>query len=462
MSVVVVGAGLVGCLSSLAFAQKGYKVKLYEGREDIRVAKRQNNGKSVLLRSINLALSARGINALEYVDKEMADRVMSETIPMYGRMVHDLEGNQSSQNYGLYGESINSIDRGKLNETMLDEAEKHPNVEIFFGHKLADGDFEGPSLKFQKEKDEEEFHVLNAEDIITVIGADGSYSKIRQLMQRSILMDYKQEYIDHLYLELRIPPGGENGEFLLDPNHLHIWPRHSYMLIALANQDGSFTSTLFAPKSIFDTLISGEKMIGFFEENFPDALELIGRDALLQFYYNNPRASLISITCNPYNVQGKGVLLGDAAHSMVPFYGQGLNCGFEDVYTLMELLEKHEFNMDRAFDDYTVNRHNDLVAIIDLAMENYEEMRHKVTSTTYLIRKHLDEWLSRTFKDGWLSLYTMVSFRPDISYSQAVRKEAWQQSIIQTILTNTVNLTLGSGLLWASLWFMKKYNTSKP
>lgn len=451
MSIVVVGAGLVGCLSALGFAEKGYKVRVFEAREDIRVVKSPD-----ALRSINLALSARGIKALEYVDKEMADRLMDETIPMYGRMVHDTQGNQSSQNYGLYGESINSIDRGKLNEQILSEAENHPNVEVVFGHKLVEADLSQPSVTFRPSNGGDDLK-LGPKEVISVIGADGAYSKVRQFIQRHVRMDYKQEYIDHLYLELKIPPG-PNGRFLLDPNHLHIWPRHSYMLIALANKDGSFTSTLFAPDSVFESLLSGEKMVQFFEQNFSDALELIGRDALLECYYNNPRASLISITCNPYNLEGKGIILGDAAHCMVPFYGQGLNCGFEDVHVLMEMLEKHEFNLELAYNDYTASRHVDLVAIIDLAMQNYEEMRHKVTSTTYLIRKHVDEWLSRTFKDGWLSLYTMVSFRPDIPYSKAVRKEAWQQSIIQTIVTNTLNLTLGSGLIWVSLYAMKKFN----
>lgn len=440
--IAIIGAGLVGCLAALAFAKKGYNVQLYEGRADLRLPEEQTK---TSLRSINLAVSARGILALKSVDPEMAERVLKDLIPMSGRMVHDLDGKQTSQKYGLYGESINSINRALLNRALLDELDA-AGVAAHFNHKLQRADLRDgrPSLLF-KQLAEEGKEVRREVDV--VVGADGSFSTMRNQIQRVVKMNFSQEYIDHYYLELKID-AGPNNTFALDPNHLHIWPRHEFMLIALANGDKTFTSTLFAPQSIFDQLDSWQQFMDFFTKQFPDAFTLIGEKSLKESFQNNPRGTLVSVKCSPYHAGGKAIIIGDAAHSMVPFYGQGMNCGFEDVRKLMECLETTDFDFEKGFNLYSATRHKDLLSIVDLSMNNYIEMRHSVTSSLYLLRKAVDGVLSRTLGDAWLPLYTMVSFRPDIPYSRAVEKEALQKTIINYGLTTVGLLSLGGILLF--------------
>lgn len=378
------------------------------------------------MRSINLAVSDRGINALQYVDENLAEVVLSKVIPMTGRMIHDLEGNLQSQNYGLNGvEAINSIDRSFLNELLLNEVEKS-GITLQFNHKLEKFDLkQRPKLIFQNNK---EFFA----DFI--VGADGSFSKVRQNLQKFTRMDYVQEYIDCAYLELSIPTGPESNKFLLDKNHLHIWPRDKFMLIALPNLDGSFTSTFFAPWDIIETLDNDEAVLQFFNKYFKDSIELIGEERLLYAFKNHPRGKLLSLNCNPYHFEDKAIIIGDAAHSMVPFYGQGMNCGFEDVFVLLQLLEA-EATTGEAFAKYSSTRHKDLSAIIELAKENYKEMSHKVNSKLFLIKKQIDFLLTRILKDKWLPLYTMISFRSDISYSQAVKTHQRQDKVLRDIQT---------------------------
>lgn len=443
--IVVIGAGLVGCLAALGFAKKGYKVQLYEGRPDLRLPEEQAK---TSLRSINLAVSARGILAMKSIDNDMAERVLRDLIPMSGRMIHDLDGSQTSQKYGLYGESINSINRALLNRSLLDELD-NVGVQTFFNHKLIRADLKGegrPRLLFKTLEGE---NIKKEVDV--VIGADGSYSSMRNQLQRAIQMDFSQQYIDHYYLELKIGATKDNL-FALDPNHLHIWPRHDFMLIALANGDKTFTSTLFAPRAIFDELDeSWEKFKEFFTRQFPDATSLIGLESLKSSFENNPRGSLVSVKCNPYNAGGKAIIIGDAAHSMVPFYGQGMNCGFEDVRKLLECLNECNFDFENGFNLYSSTRHQDLVSIVELSMRNYVEMRHSVTSSLYLLRKSVDSLLSRLMGDTWLPLYTMVSFRPDIPYSRAVRQEQRQKKLINYGLT-----TLGLLVVVGSTLYQKK------
>jgi kynurenine 3-monooxygenase len=440
--IAVIGAGLVGCLAAIGFAKKGYKVALYEGRPDLRLPEEQAKSS---LRSINLAVSARGILALKSVDREMADRVLSDLIPMSGRMIHGLDGSQKSQNYGLYGESINSINRALLNRSLLDELDK-VGVQTFFDYKLVRADLRRnvrPSLLFRTAEGEE-----IRKEVDVVIGADGSFSTVRNQIQRVVQMNFSQQYIDHYYLELKIG-AGPNNTFALDPNHLHIWPRHEFMLIALANGDKTFTSTLFAPRAIFDKLDqSWDKFKDFFGEQFPDAVKLIGLESLKNSFENNPRGSLVSVKCSPYNAGGRAILIGDSAHSMVPFYGQGMNCGFEDVRTLLECLDATKFDFEKGFDLYSKTRHKDLLSIVDLSMRNYIEMRHSVTSSLYLLRKAVDGLLSRTLGDAWLPLYTMVSFRPDIPYSRAIEQEERQKNIINYGLISLGAITVVGSILF--------------
>ncbi|KAF8758419.1 Kynurenine 3-monooxygenase [Rhizoctonia solani] len=401
------------------------------------------------LRSINLAISSRGISALCVVDPAIAERFMKNVIPMHGRMIHDNLGQCHSQLYDRDGQAINSIDRGLLNIGLLDELSSYQNIRLHFRTKLSTVDFNSRIATFSAGKNP--FDV----QFDLCIGADGSYSNVRRQMMRVVRMDYQQEYLPHDYIELSIPPGrGTNGKptFLLDPNHLHIWPRHSFMLIALPNKDRSFTCTLFAPTKDLDTLDTTDKFVAWFEVHFRDALAHIGRDRLVASFERNPRNSLICVKCfkqaNPYHYKDRAIIIGDAAHAMTPFYGQGLNCGLEDVRVLMNTLLSFG-----ALAYYSEHRHQDLVAICDLAMGNYVEMRHSVTTPIYRLRKWIDGVLAgftpsvpwqglipalaqTTFPvgaaRGWISLYTMVTFRPDISYATAQRKAREQAEMIRS------------------------------
>ncbi|CAE7221146.1 unnamed protein product [Rhizoctonia solani] len=460
--VVIVGAGPVGCLSALSFAKQGWEVEVFEGRPDMREPEAKAN---LSLRSINLAISSRGISALCVVDPAIADRFMQNVIPMHGRMIHDNLGRCQSQLYDRNGQCINSIDRGLLNIGLLDEVSNYSNIRLHFRTKLTTIDFDSRVATFAT--GEKLVHV----DFDLCVGADGSYSNVRRQMMRVVRMDYQQEYLPHDYIELSIPPGrGVTGEpaFLLDPNHLHIWPRHSFMLIALPNKDRSFTCTLFAPTKDLDQLDTTDKFVAWFDVHFRDALEHIGRDRLVASFERNPRNSLICVKANPYHYKDRAIIIGDAAHAMTPFYGQGLNCGLEDVRVLMNTLlsfgvsstvsateaPSEDKQLSQALAYYSEHRHQDLVAICDLAMGNYVEMRHSVTTPIYRLRKWIDGMLASfapalpwqslipilsqtTFPvdaaKGWISLYTMVTFRPDISYATAQRKAREQAKLITQV-----------------------------
>ncbi|CUM62640.1 uncharacterized protein PRCAT00000194001 [Priceomyces carsonii] len=436
----IVGAGLVGCLTALAFASKGYSVTLFELRPDPKTEKESKG-----LRSINLAVSSRGIRALEYVDKAMAKRVLENIIPMYGRMIHDKRGRQESQKYGLFGESINSIDRSFLNDSLLDEL-KNANVEVNFNHKLIrlQNLSNKPSMIFinLELSDDEKMKTFEFD---YVIGTDGAHSQFRYQLQKSMRMNYSQEYIDMQYLELYIPPNKDTqskNKFSIDPNHLHIWPRHEFMLIALPNKDGSFTSTFFSPWAVIESFKSSDEFVLFFCEQFPDATELIGEQNLKRAFENHPRGSLMQVSAFPYhNPSGRAMILGDAAHLMVPFYGQGMNCGFEDVRILMELLEMNGGDISESFKQYSSVRREDLRAICKLAMDNYYEMSTKVTSSRYLIRKGIDYYLGKYARNTflqWIPLYSMISFRDDISYSEAIAIEKRQENILNLFRNGTL------------------------
>lgn len=459
--VIVVGAGLVGCLAGLALHKRGYEVTVYDYRFDPRDKSTQDKN----LRSINLAISARGIESLRYVDEEIAKKVLENVIPMKGRMIHNLQGEQESQIYGLFGECINSIDRAVLNEYLLDELNRY-NIDVKFGYKLVRTRFgdKRQTCIFSRTGQE---GVTETSECDFVVGCDGAFSSTRYQMQRAMRMDYSQEYIDCCYIELYIPGTKKfneqfNGNFAIAPDHLHIWPRHNYMLIALANGDGSFTSTFFGPWSLVESLReSKDRTRKFLLENFPDAMELMGIDEAVHKFINYPKGALMCVECNPYHVDdGKAIILGDAAHSMVPFYGQGMNCGFEDVRVLMELLDQSKGDRSAAFRRYSETRHKDLVAIIELAKNNYKEMSHDVTSTLFLIRKQLDGLLGRVLKNKWLPLYTMVSFRADVPYSRAVEISNRQKVILNQLLgavvaTGTLLTTSGASRIgtWIKRWF---------
>ncbi|KAI0950545.1 hypothetical protein AcV7_010451 [Taiwanofungus camphoratus] len=290
---VVVGAGPVGCLSAISLAKMGWTVEIYEGRPDMRLPSSQAAAQQ---RSINLAMSARGIAAIEAIEPSAADRFLKAVIPMHGRMIHDVKGNQESQLYDKDGQCINSIGRAFMNEDLLTEALAITNIRVFFKYKVLSIDFNTRVMTVRNMDTEQNAQV----SFDFCVGSDGSYSVVRRQLMRVVRMDYQQEYIPHEYLELKMPAGppmviGGDPTFLLDPNHLHIWPRHTFMLIALPNKDKTFTCTLFAPTVEFDRLNAPEVIIDWFRAYFPDALPLIGEKALLADFERNPRSSLMSI-----------------------------------------------------------------------------------------------------------------------------------------------------------------------
>ncbi|KAI5968425.1 BNA4 [Candida theae] len=446
-SIGIVGAGLVGCLAALAFTRKGYDVNLFDLRPNPSSIDRSRRN----LRSINLAVSNRGLRAVEYVDEALSRKILEHVIPMQGRMVHDKTGlKQESQLYGLHGECINSIDRSYLNDLLLEELAES-GVKVYFEHKLVKlGNVDtAPTMEFAKK----DGNVTFGFDYI--IGADGAHSHFRHQMQKGMRMDFSQKYIDMQYMELYIPPDPEK-KFAIDANHLHIWPRHDFMLIALANEDGSFTSTFFSPWHVIESITSSSEFTQFFKTNFPDAYNLIGEEALVSAFDNNPRGSLMQISAYPYNSpHGKAIIIGDAAHSMVPFYGQGMNCGFEDVRILMELIEANEGNIEKAFLAYSPQRKDDLDAICKLALDNYYEMSSKVTNIWYLVKKKLDYTLGSWFENRWLPLYTMISFRDDIPYSKAVTIEAKQSRILNNLQIGLVGSILVYGAVQGARLYEK-------
>ncbi|KAJ1970506.1 kynurenine 3-monooxygenase, mitochondrial precursor [Dimargaris xerosporica] len=394
-------------------------------------------------RSINLAISDRGIAALKQVGLALAEEVLQAAIPMYGRMIHDPRGRQSSQAYGVFGQYINSFERKRLNISLLDAAESFANVTMHFGYTLRACDLDQGTAKFEIRATGYEYAVT----VDLIVGADGAYSTCRRQLMRRTRMNYSQTYITHDYCELTIP-ARQNGrgeqEYAMDPNHLHIWPRHTFMMIALPNKDRTFTCTLFMPKEQFEAIATPEKLLTFYQTHFPDAIALIGRDQLIRDFFANPRGALMSVKCTPYHYQDKMVILGDAAHSMVPFYGQGMNCGFEDIQVLFRILDEHQVTvtmsplsqakaadphwrsqMQQALDCYTQTRHRDAVAICDLAMYNYIEMRSSVVSWQYLFRKKLEDGLHKLFPSLIIPLYTMVSFT-QIPYHEAIERHERQ------------------------------------
>lgn len=420
-TITVVGGGLAGSLMAVYFAKKGYQVNLFERRPDMRKAD-ISAGKS-----INLALSTRGLRALEKVG--LKDAILSEAIPMHGRTMHDEVGNLSYQPYGTEGQYINSVSRGGLNVQLLKLADENPDVHLFFNHKCVDIDFKTGETTFVNEHGEK---VVQKADY--VVGADGAFSRVRLRMMKSGRLDYSQDYLDHGYKELTIPATAD-GQFALEPNALHIWPRGEYMMIALPNPDKSFTCTLFYPFSgpvSFDTLKTKEDVEGFFNKHFADAVPLM--PTLVEDFFENPTGSLVTVRCYPW-VKGKAALLGDACHAVVPFYGQGMNCAFEDCVILDECIDQANGDLDIAFQAYQKSRKVNADAIADLAIQNFIEMRDLVGDEAFLHYKQVEHTLCELHPDLFQSQYEMVTFS-NIPYSVAKTKGAQNTRVVKHIIAN--------------------------
>lgn len=412
----IVGAGLVGSLLATLLAKKGFSVQVFEKRADPR-KNTQHAG-----RSINLALSHRGIQALKKAD--VFSKIAPLLIPMSGRKMHDEQGNLTYQPYGKEGQHINSVSRNELNKTLINAAESH-GVAFFFEHTCEHIDLQSNELNFQHGNET----VPASADFI--FGTDGAFSVVRSAMQRLDRFNFSQHYIEHGYKELHMPP--KNGDFAMEPNYLHIWPRGKFMLIALPNPDKTFTCTLFLSfegATSFASLQTDAAITGFFEQHFPDILPHFP-DLVSQFK-QNPTSSLVTVRCSPW-VHRHALILGDAAHAIVPFYGQGMNAGFEDCRLLMEMAEEHEFDWSKILPLFANNRKKDADAIADLALKNFVEMRDWVGDETFLIRKQIEAKLHEAFPSQWVPQYTMVTFT-DTPYSEAWEKGKNQDRVMNEVL----------------------------
>lgn len=421
-NVIIIGAGLVGSLLSIYLVRRGYRVSIYERRPDLRTHD-ISAGKS-----INLALSDRGIRALEEVG--IMDEIRQIAIPMHGRQLHNSDGSEGFQPYGKEGQFINSVSRGELNKKLLDLAES-AGVDIHFSWKCRKVIFEKRHLVLSNQVMAEEMVVPY--DLL--FASDGAFSAGRLSHQLGLdRFQYQQYYIDFGYKELYIPPA-ENGGFRMDKNALHIWPRGNYMLIALPNTDGSFTCTLFFPfegDPSFTSLRTPEQVREFFTTTFTDAAALM--PTLEEDFFNNPTSSLVTVKCNPWIRGDHFALIGDAAHAIVPFFGQGMNCGFEDCSVLNQLITQYEEDWSRILPAYQESRKPDADAIADLALNNFIEMRDKVTDPKFQLQKKIEAAFSLKYPNKWIPAYAQVTFSPHIRYHVALENGNRQQRIMDQIM----------------------------
>lgn len=421
--ITIVGAGLVGSLASIYLAKRGYKVSIYERRSDMRKVS-MSAGKS-----INLALSDRGWKGLQGVG--IADEIKKIAIPMYGRAIHNKDGSHTFQPYGKEDQAIYSVSRADINMKLMDLAEQHDNVKIHFDSKCNSVNRQKKEAVFEHTASNQ----ITQNNFDILLGADGAFSASRLNMQlTSDRFEYKQHYIDCGYKELIIPPGPD-GEFLLEKNALHIWPRGSFMMIALPNPDGNFTCTLFMPfegEKSFDSLKTKDEVLNFFKSEFADAVPLM--PTLLEDFFNNPTSSLVTVKCFPWTFDDSIALIGDAAHAIVPFYGQGMNCGFEDCVVLNDLIDKHNGNWELILKDYQSLRKPDGDAIADLAIANFIEMRDKTADPKFLLQKKIETKFSQKYPEKWIPLYSMVTYSPHIRYSEALRNGNKQQAIMDKVM----------------------------
>jgi kynurenine 3-monooxygenase len=419
--VTVVGAGLGGSLLAVLLGRAGATVTLLERRLDPRQTGAEEG------RSINLALSARGLHALEHVG--LADQVLAQAVPLPGRMIHLLDGGRRFQPYGREGQSINSVSRSNLNVTLLDAAERVPGLRIRFGARCLDVEPEAATVEVEDVR-------TGARDLVAadlVVGTDGAFSAVRRRLQRLDRFDYRQDFLEHGYKELTIPPGPDGG-WRLEPHAMHIWPRGGFMMMAMANADHSFTVTLYLPfegPNGFAGLGESAEVLRFFETRFPDAVPLI--PDLAGEFLANPTGSLVTVRCAPWHAAGRVVLLGDAAHAMVPFYGQGANASFEDCLELVACLGEFRLDRARALAEYQDRRKPNADAIADLAIENFLEMRDRVASPVFHARKRLEKHLHQLFPQAFTPLYTMISFSR-IPYAAARRRAARQWRVVWTVM----------------------------
>ncbi len=418
-NIAIIGSGLVGSLLALNLKKRGHNVTVFDRRSDIRQIVFSG-------RSINLAMSARGWKALDAAG--IGDAIRKIGIPMDKRAIHIGNNPEYYQEYGKEGEAIYSISRGILNREMITLAERE-GVEFRFEEKVWDVHL--PEAKIYTGDTERGAWKEYQYDL--VFGADGAFSRVRHKMQRRSRFDYSQDFLDTGYKELRIP-ANLDGTHQLDKNSLHIWPRGKFMLIALPNQDGTFTCTLFMPhegEASFETLTDDRSVQAFWEKHFPDTLPLM--PTLLEDFRNNPQSALVTMKCYPWTYWDKVALVGDAAHAVVPFYGQGMNAGFEDISVLSRIMDEYGSDWEKVFSTYQEERKPNTDAIAELSYRNFMEMSSKTADPKFLLRKKIEKNFAEKYPDQWMPLYSMVTFST-VPYATALAEGDKQSAIMDRIM----------------------------
>lgn len=416
--ITIIGAGLGGALLACQLGKAGYRVDLCERREDPR-----REG-FIGGRSINLAISRRGLTALKRADLD--EKVLKEAVQMPGRMIHAADGSVAYQPYSrVAGHAINSVSRSSLNLLLLEAAASYPNVELRFECRCVDVDIEATAVTFERGSERTPLRI----DSDLIVGADGAYSVIRDTLRKNERFDYEQSFLTHGYKELEIPPveSGRFAPFAIEPKALHIWPRGSAMMIALPNKEGSFTCTCFWPfegEHGFDQLRTDEQVLRHFQRHYGDVLESM--PTLLDDFRNNPVGSMVTIRCRPWHVN-RVTLLGDAAHAIVPFYGQGANAAFEDCGVLVDSLRNNKGDLDRALLEYEQQRIENAEAIADMAIENFIEMRDHTGRASFRAWKKVEKRLHAIMPTRFVPLYDMISFS-NIPYADARRR--WRNQLL--------------------------------
>ena len=418
--VIIVGAGLAGSYMAYAMGKKGYEVQVFEKRPDPR---KSSHGSG---RSINLVVSHRGWTALAYAGIE--EEIRKIVVPAYGRQIHDLEGNESYFPYNIDNKAIHSISRGEFNKTLVELAEALPNVNITFDAFCEHVDFNTGTVQMKQGEQ------LNAYSADLIVGADGTGSSVRGALMKQPRFNYSQEFIDSGYKEVHIP-AGKDGAPQLNIDALHIWPRREFMLMGLANTDNGFTGTVFAPfdgEYGLDHLSTGTDGLRYFQEYFKDAIPLIPN--LEEQWENNPTSALACIRCEPYHWGANTMLIGDAAHATVPFYGEGMNGSLEDVRIFLELLDEHgDSDMKKVLEIYTQQRVPAGNALVDLSLRNFIEMRDQVADPSFQLRKKIERKVQANHPDKWTPLYTLVKFT-NIPYHEAKAEGERHDRIMEEIL----------------------------
>jgi kynurenine 3-monooxygenase len=435
--ITIVGGGLAGSLAAIYMAKRGFEVNLFERRPDMRKTNLYQG------KSINLALSTRGLHALSKIGLDA--EILKDAIPMYGRMMHSKTGELSYHPYGKEGQAINSVSRGKLNQKLIELADEFPNITLHFNSKCVDVDLDKGIAMFELE--DGSIKTVHSDRIL---GTDGAFAATRGKLQTSDRFNYSQQYLHVGYKELEIPEG-PNGSFKMEKNALHIWPRGSFMMIALPNPAGDFTCTLFVPFEKFEQIKTDENIRKFFEDEFADAMPMM--PTLLEDYKRNPIGNLVTVKCFPWVKGDKLALAGDAAHAVVPFYGQGMNCSFEDIVVLDNMIEKYGDDWNTIFSEYQKERKPNADAIADLAVQNYYEMADKVGDKHFLHKKHIEHDLADLYPDKFKSQYELTTFSLS-GYRYALDMGQKNDALLEKIIADGAEEKIKDATYMEQLWHL--------